>query len=165
MIETQQIKELAESQLNAAKENVDEQRKRLAEAERVLEQIQAIVGVFNTHKKGKSKRRKPKNPANHEKKSVSQKQMMKACLSLVRDNVSVAVSDLQALAIDKLRSEINEDMKGASMRFSECMKSKNFVVDDKEMVSLAAVEPQSGEAAESPVAKTGRMSAASTIGD
>ena len=138
MDEITQIKEMAQSQLDTARAEVDRRRKQLAEAEASLDQLKAVVKIFNSGKKPKPQRKKAKQVSGKTQESVNQVQMMKACKSLVADNQPIIKADLETLAMEKVRSEYSVDLKGAAMRFRECMNSKNFIIDDKEMVSLAA---------------------------
>lgn len=96
--------------------------------------LAALTGAKNV-KAGKS--RKQTKPC------ANQEQVMAVCQVIVQENQPINQTDLEALTKEKLGKEMGYSLSGVQLRLRECLASNFFVLDDKELVSLAAKKTQS----------------------
>lgn len=87
---------------------------------------------------------KPKPSRKSAKRCARQSDVHSVCLALVEANPSIPKDDLEALARQKLSSEMGFSLSGFGLRFSEIMESSSFVVTQSGSVTLLARDTGTG---------------------
>lgn len=136
-------REAIEQQLEPLAKEVAELEDRLLEIRQTKTQLEAALKALSG-----SKAAKKAKPRKQSKPFACKEQVMAVCQTIVRENQPILRVDLEELAKDKLGKDMGFSLSGVQLRLRECLASSTFVIDDKDLVSLAVVKPQSGQPAE-----------------